>query len=51
YAGWDKPEGRAMLAGERSLEDIAKRVADKKIEPRPRSGRQEFLENLVNRYL
>jgi len=51
YAGWDKPEGRAMLNGKRSLEEIAKRVADKKIDPKPRSGRQEFLENLLNRYV
>ncbi|HYC25982.1 MAG TPA: xylose isomerase [Roseiarcus sp.] len=51
YAGWDKPEGRSMLNGKRSLEDIAKRVAEKKIDPKPRSGRQEFLENLVNRFL
>jgi xylose isomerase len=51
YAGWDKPEGKAMLAGKQSLEEIAKRVADKKIAPKPRSGRQEFLENLVNRYI
>ena len=27
------------------------RVAEKKIDPKPRSGRQEFLENLVNRFL
>ncbi|HLW92635.1 MAG TPA: xylose isomerase [Roseiarcus sp.] len=50
YAGWDKPEAKAMLKGKRSLEDIAKRVADKKISPKPRSGKQELLENLVNRY-
>jgi xylose isomerase len=51
YAGWTKPEGRAMLAGERSLEDIAKQVADKKISPKPRSGKQELIENLLNRYV
>jgi len=51
YAGWSSDEAQAMLAGERSLEDIARRVERDNIDPRPRSGRQEFLENLVNRYL
>jgi xylose isomerase len=51
YAGWDSQEGRAMLGGERSLADIAARVERDTVEPRPRSGRQEYLENLVNRYV
>ncbi|MDP3896033.1 MAG: hypothetical protein Q8Q62_05100 [Mesorhizobium sp.] len=41
----------AMLAGKRTLEDIAERVTKKKIEPQPVSGRQELLENVVNRYV
>jgi xylose isomerase len=40
-----------LLAGKRSLEDVATRVATKKIDPKPRSGRQEYLENLVNRFV
>jgi xylose isomerase len=51
YAGWKSAEARAMLAGKRSLEEIAGRVVKKKIEPQPRSGRQEWLENIVNRYV
>ena len=51
YAGWNSAEARAMLSGERSLEDIAARVVSDKIEPEPRSGRQEWLENVVNRYV
>ena len=51
YAGWKSAEGKAMLAGKRSLEEIAERVVDKKIEPEPKSGRQEYLENVVNRYV
>ena len=51
YAGWDTAEARAMLAGERSLAEIAERVRDRSIEPVPRSGRQEYLESIVNRYL
>jgi len=51
YAGWDAPEAQAMLRGERSLEQIAARVMSEGIEPAPRSGRQEWLENVVNRYV
>ncbi|MEQ8296743.1 MAG: xylose isomerase [Nitratireductor sp.] len=51
YAGWNHSEARAMLAGERTLEAIAARVVGEGIEPVPRSGRQEYLENVVNRYV
>ncbi len=51
YAGWDSGLGQAILKGERSLTELAQHVADKKLEPAPVSGRQEWLENLVNRYL
>jgi xylose isomerase len=51
YAGWRTAESRAMLSGKRSLEEIAERVVKKKIEPQPKSGRQELLENIVNRYV
>jgi xylose isomerase len=51
YAGWDTDEGRAILAGERSLDDLAAYVDRVNLDPQPRSGRQEYLENLVNSYL
>jgi xylose isomerase len=51
YAGWKSAEAQAMLSGQRTLEQIAARVVDERIEPEPRSGRQEFLENIVNRYV
>jgi xylose isomerase len=51
YAGWDKPAAQAMLKMGATLEEIAARVAKEKIDPKPRSGRQEFYENLLNRYL
>ncbi len=51
YAGWNGPEAQAMLRGERSLEDIAARVEAEEIDPEPRSGRQEYLENLINRFV
>jgi xylose isomerase len=51
YAGWKSAEAEAMLSGRRTLEDIAGRVVEGNIEPEPRSGRQELLENIVNRYV
>jgi xylose isomerase len=51
YAGWNAPEAMAMLAPGATLEGIAARVASQNIDPKPRSGRQEFLENLLNRYV
>ncbi|WP_428376057.1 xylose isomerase [Lichenicoccus sp.] len=49
YAGWDTGRGRA-LATAMSLEDIARDVASRSDDPQPRSGRQEYLENLLNSY-
>jgi xylose isomerase len=40
-----------MLAGRRGLAEVATRVERDSLDPQPRSGRQEYLENLVNRYL
>ena len=51
YAGWQQPWGQDVLAGKVSLQALSEHVlsADKDI--LPVSGRQEYLENLVNRYL
>jgi xylose isomerase len=49
YAGWDTAEGKALLASD--LDSITAKVQAEGINPEPRSGRQERLENLVNRYL
>jgi xylose isomerase len=51
YAGWKAAEAQAMLSGKRTLEEIAARVVKDSVEPEPRSGRQEYLENVVNRYV
>ncbi|WP_242390376.1 xylose isomerase [Polymorphum gilvum] len=51
YAGWDRPENAAILSGERSLEDLAERVSRDRLEPQPVSGRQEYLESLVNLFV
>jgi xylose isomerase len=49
YADWDGHLGREILAGKRSLADLERHVLTRGVEPQPRSGRQEMLENLVNR--
>ena len=48
YAGWAAGIGAEMLGGGLALADIEARVADGGIDPRPRSGGQERLENIVN---
>lgn len=49
YAGWETPEASAMLAG--TLESVSERVLAENINPRPVSGKQEVLENYVNRFV
>ena len=51
YAGWQDKEAKAMLSGKRSLEQITARVEKQNLNPQPRSGQQEYLENLVNRFV
>ncbi|MFD9898605.1 xylose isomerase [Mesorhizobium sp. NPDC059025] len=51
YAGWASADAKKVLSGGTTLEDIAARVVADGIEPEPRSGRQEYLENIVNRYV
>ncbi|MGN6099610.1 MAG: xylose isomerase, partial [Devosia sp.] len=50
YAGWKSPAAQKMLTGE-SLADIAARVERDNVNPQPRSGQQEYLENLINRFV
>jgi xylose isomerase len=49
YAGWSTPRAQALLKG--SLEEAAARVTAEGLEPQPKSGRQERLENLWNRFV
>ncbi|WP_420818842.1 xylose isomerase [Oceaniglobus ichthyenteri] len=49
YAGWDTPEGAALLG--QSLDDVHDRVVAADLRPEPRSGQQEVLENIVSRYI
>ncbi len=51
YAGWETAAAQSMLTGKESLESIAARVEGDDINPQPKSGKQELLENIVNRYV
>ncbi|MFY1712780.1 xylose isomerase [Tritonibacter mobilis] len=51
YAGWQRDDAQDMLSGKLSLDDIAQRVEADDINPKPRSGRQEYLENVINRFV
>ena len=50
YAGWEGELGQRILKGA-SLDDLAATVHDKGLNPQQRSGHQERLENLVNRFV
>ena len=51
YGGWKAPDAQKMLSGAYGLDEIAREVERRGINPGPRSGRQEYLENIVNRYV
>lgn len=51
YSGWKVPEAARMLDGGFTLEGIAEWVEKADVNPQPKSGRQEYLENIVNRYV
>ncbi len=51
YADWNKGLGAEILGGRTGLDDMAARVMKENINPAPVSGRQEYLENIVNRYV
>ena len=47
YAAWENADGKAILDGKRSLDDLAELVLRRELDPEPKSGRQEYLERLV----
>ncbi len=51
YAGWNAGLGKDILDGKLSLSDLAAKVDSDNINPQPRSGQQEYLENLINRFV
>ncbi len=50
YASFDSGEGAAFESGNLTLESL-RDIAVKNGEPETRSGRQEWLENIINRYI
>lgn len=51
YSGWNSAEAQKMLTGQYSLADIESYVEQADVNPDPKSGRQEYLENVVNRFV
>ena len=51
YAGWNGPRGQAFFAAGETLATIADAAIRDEVDPQPRSGRQEYLENIVGRYV
>jgi xylose isomerase len=50
YAGWDTAFGKKIESGKATLEDL-EAYTFKNGDPEPQSGRQEYLENLLNEYI
>jgi xylose isomerase len=51
YAGWDGELGTRILEGGFTLASLADEAISRDLHPKHVSGRQEQLENLVNRYI
>ena len=49
-AGWRGELGQAIHKGDATLASIADLAAERDLQPQPRSGRQEWLENMMNRF-
>lgn len=51
YAGWNDDLGQKILSGDLSLEALANFAMTTNISPKQESGRQEYLENIVNNFI
>ena len=51
YQGWSSTEAQKMIDGSYTLDQIADQVEQLDLDPQPRSGQQEILENYVNRFV
>ncbi|MEY4377822.1 MAG: hypothetical protein RJB26_2372 [Pseudomonadota bacterium] len=51
YAGWNTAQAQSMLAPSATLADIADGAVRDAIDPQPRSGKQELLENTITRFI
>ncbi len=50
YAGWKEPWAQSIIAGETTLDRVADHAHARNIDELPNSGRQEYLENLINQF-
>ena len=51
YAGWNTERGQRILSGAVDLGTLADEAVATDLDPAPVSGRQEWLENQVNRVI
>lgn len=51
YSGWNSASNQKILDGKVSLDELASLVEKEDINPEPASGRQEYLENQINRFV
>jgi xylose isomerase len=51
YSGWHTIAARNMLEGRTTLAGVSDAAVADDIKPVSKSGRQEYLENVVSRYL
>ena len=51
YDGWRGKLGKNILSGNETLESLSKYALEKDLDPKHVSGRQELLENIINRYV
>ena len=51
YKDWDADLGKFIHNKNNNLESVAAKVIDENLTPQPRSGNQELLENMLNKYL
>ncbi len=51
YKGWQGEFGQQVLSGKLGLDAVAQRAFDRNADVLPKSGRQEYLENLLNEFI
>ena len=51
YKKWNQELGRFIKDKDNDLESIANKVINENIEPKAKSGQQEYLENILNKYI
>ncbi|MFA0439945.1 xylose isomerase [Vibrio sp. 10N.286.49.C2] len=51
YADWNQDLGKKILGGDLNLEQLANLTTDSNLSPIKESGRQEYLENVVNGFI